>query len=255
MKRLQCDLNQKFGYWTVIDNTPISDKKHIYVKVQCKCGKIQLVSLSDLYNKRTTGCKNCKARERSKILSIGDKFKHWTIIDGPKIHHGTLQYLCLCDCGQTTRWINYTELQNSNKRKQCQKCFGKKLSQKITKNNGRIGDLTQSKYGRIKRIAKTRNINFDVSLQYLWDLFKKQNQICAITGDYISNIEKASLDRIDSNFGYIEGNVQWVTKQANLSKHTMTMNELYEFCKKVLNYANQQPSTPLTKCEGSETNS
>jgi hypothetical protein len=35
----------------------------------------------------------------------------------------------------------------------------------------------------------------------------------------------------------------------------MTMSELYEFCKKVLNHANQQPSTPLTKCEGSETNS
>lgn len=34
----------------------------------------------------------------------------------------------------------------------------------------------------------------------------------------------------------------------------MSMNELYEFCNKVLNYANQQPSTPLTKCEGSETN-
>ena len=53
---------------------------------------------------------------------------------------------------------------------------------------------------------------------------------------------------------YSEGNVQWVTYRANVSKHTMSMNELYEFCKKVLNYANQQPSQPLTKLEGSETN-
>ena len=28
----------------------------------------------------------------------------------------------------------------------------------------------------------------------------------------------------------------------------------YEFCRKVLNHANQQPSQPLTKLEGSETN-
>ena len=64
----------------------------------------------------------------------------------------------------------------------------------------------------------------------------------------------ASIDRIDNSKGYVEGNVQWVTYQANVSKHVMSMNELYEFCKKVLNYANQQPSQPLTKLEGSETN-
>ena len=91
------------------------------------------------------------------------------------------------------------------------------------------------------------------SIEYLWNLFKNQKQICAITGDFIPNIQEASLDRIDSSKGYLEGNVQWTTQQANLSKHVMTMNELYKFCKKILNHANQQPSTPLTKCEGSET--
>ena len=75
------------------------------------------------------------------------------------------------------------------------------------------------------------------------------------TEAYIPSIDEASLDRIDSSKGYIEGNVQWVTYQANVSKHTMTMEELYEFCRKVLNHANQQPSQPLTKLEGSETNS
>lgn len=48
------------------------------------------------------------------------------------------------------------------------------------------------------------------------------------------------------------GTTKWV--QANVSKHTMTMDELYQFCKDVLNHANQQPSQPLTKLEGSETN-
>jgi hypothetical protein len=35
----------------------------------------------------------------------------------------------------------------------------------------------------------------------------------------------------------------------------MTMPQLYEFCKKVLNHANQHPSKDLTTLEGSETNS
>ena len=85
-------------------------------------------------------------------------------------------------------------------------------------------------------------------------LFIFQNQICAITGDYISSIEDASLDRIDSSIGYIKNNIQWVTYQANVSKHIMSMNELYNFCTKVLNHANQQGSQPLKKLEPSETN-
>jgi hypothetical protein len=34
----------------------------------------------------------------------------------------------------------------------------------------------------------------------------------------------------------------------------MSMEELYIFCAKVLNHANQQPSQLLKKLEGSETN-
>ena len=109
-------------------------------------------------------------------------------------------------------------------------------------------------FTRIKRAAEARKIKFDVTMGFLWNLFLEQEQLCAITGDKIDHIGNASLDRIDSTGEYTEGNIQWVTKQANLSKHVMSMKELYEFCQKVLNHANQQPSTSLTTCEGSETN-
>lgn len=115
--------------------------------------------------------------------------------------------------------------------------------------------MTITRYSKLKKSAIKRGYPFEVSIDFLWNLFLSQNHICAITGDYIESIKGASLDRIDSTKGYTEDNVQWVTYQANVSKHTMSMNSLYEFCRKVLNHANQQPSTPLTKCEGSETNS
>ena len=107
----------------------------------------------------------------------------------------------------------------------------------------------------MKKLAIKRGYSFEVSMDFLWNLFLNQNHICAITGDYIKSLSGASLDRIDSSKGYTEDNVQWVTCQANLSKHIMSMDSLYEFCRKVLNHANQQPSQPLTKLEGSETNS
>ena len=74
--------------------------------------------------------------------------------------------------------------------------------------NGKIGDLNKTRYTKLKRSAEKRNIEFSVSLEYLWNLFKSQDQICVITGDYINSIDDASLDRIDSTKGYVEGNIQ-----------------------------------------------
>ena len=254
MKKLNCNVNQAFGYWVVIDNNPIVKNGHTYVKVKCKCGKEEEKCLSDLINGRTTGCKSCKAQERSKvIINIGDKFKNWTVIKIGRNSRKVLTYFCTCSCGNT-RWFEKSELVNPNRSFTCHICAEKSRAENTTLKNGRVGELTLTRYTKLKNSAIKRGYSFDISIEYLWNLFLQQKQICAITGDYIPTIQEASLDRIDSSKGYIEDNVQWVTYQANVSKHIMSMNELYEFCKKVLNHANQQPSTPLTKCEGSETN-
>jgi hypothetical protein len=254
MKKLSCKLGDQFGNWIVVDNNIFTKNGHTYVKVQCKCGKIEDKCLSDLVNGRTKSCRSCAAHSRGKQIKIGDKYKHWTVIGNPKISEcQNVLWECQCDCG-TIRWIQGSELTNPNKCFQCQKCAAIKRGDLQAKKNGKIGDLTLTRYTKLKRSAEIRNIKFEVSIEYLWNLFESQKQICAITGDYIKSINEASLDRIDSNSDYTENNVQWVTYQANISKHTMTMNELYEFCKKVLNHANQQPSQPLTKLEGSETN-
>ena len=255
MKKLNCEIGQVFGYWTVIDNTPIIKSGHTYIKAVCKCGKEQEICLSDLIRGRATGCKSCKARKRSRQINVGDKYKHWTVIEGPKTNnYNCIIWKCQCDCGNT-RWIQGNELSNPNKCFECQQCASIRRIKKQTLSNGRVGDLTLTRYTKLKKSAKNRGISFEVSIEFLWNLFISQKQICAITGDYMKSIKKASLDRIDSNKNYTEDNVQLVTYQANVSKHIMSMDSLYEFCKKVLNHANQQPSTPLTKCEGSETNS
>lgn len=255
MKRINFELGQTFGYWQVIDSEPIVKSGHTYVKVRCKCGKEEYKCLSDLVKSRTTGCKSCKAQDRGRKIKIGDTYKDWTVIDGPRINsYHCVKWLCQCKCGNQ-RWIQGNELMNPDRCFSCQKCAGQTRKEAFTLRNGRIGELTLSRFAKIQRSAIKRNIPFEVTIEYLWNLFIEQNHTCAITGDCIEHIKDASLDRIDSSKGYIKGNVQWVTYQANVSKHTMSMESLYEFCKKVLNHANQQPSTSLTTCEGSETNS
>ncbi|BDA67962.1 hypothetical protein RIVM261_025310 [Rivularia sp. IAM M-261] len=46
----------------------------------------------------------------------------------------------------------------------------------------------------------------------------------------------ASLDRIDSKLGYIEGNVQFVSVMANYAKLDFQEAQLLEFCKAVYDY-------------------
>lgn len=242
MKKLNCKLNDTFGDWTVISDDTFVKSGHTYVKVQCKCGKIEDKCLSDLKNGRSNSCRSCAARSRGPQVRIGDKYKSWTVINGPeRFDGGYMKYEVQCDCG-TTKWVQANELTNPNRNFKCLKCAAKDRGQAQAEGNGKVGELNLTRYTKLQRSAEKRNIKFDVSLEYLGNLFENQRHICAITGDYIESIDDASLDRIDSTRGYTEGNVQWTTYQANVSKHVMSMDELYKFCKKVLDYANQQPS-------------
>ena len=253
MRKLDIKVGDQFGDWTVINTDVPSINKARYVQCQCKCGAINKISASVLRNGKSYSCKSCSARKRTIKIEIGSKYKHWTVIEGPEYKNSTAYYKVRCDCGTETYKLPI-ELLAIDKCFQCEKCAHKENMSNIRKKNGAVGELTKTEYNRLRRSAEKRGYEFNVSLKYLWNLFQEQNQICAITGDYIPSIKGASLDRIESSKGYIEDNVQWVTQQANLSKHVMTMEQLYEFCRKVLNHANQQPSLPLTKQEGSETN-
>ena len=255
-KKEKFHVGDKYGKYTIISDEIEIHNTHILVKVRCECGKETKKLLSDLKAGRIQGCASCMAREKSKHIEIGKTYKHWKVLEGPFVtFHHWLVYKCVCTkCGTTIRQIAPNELLDLSRSQMCHKCAHKERAQKVKLDKGGTKFLSIGRYNKWKKSAKRRNYEFLVSIQYLTDLYLSQNKCCAITGDFLPDLEKASLDRIDSSKGYVEGNVQWVTIQANLSKHIMTMEELYDFCKKVLNHANQQPSIGSTTDEGSETN-
>jgi len=90
------------------------------------------------------------------------------------------------------------------------------------------------------RRAKYRNQEIDITLDDLLEQWTKQSGICPYTGVKLvhpirikneSFIHMASLDRIDSKFGYIKGNIQFISTAANLAKNNMTHKQMIEFCK------------------------
>jgi len=87
---------------------------------------------------------------------------------------------------------------------------------------------------------------FSVTIEYIWNLFLKQNRRCAISGveitfDHLGDKKEhkfknkskvtASLDRIDSSKGYVNGNVQWVHKHINIMKNDMDQQKFIEWCR------------------------
>lgn len=89
------------------------------------------------------------------------------------------------------------------------------------------------------RLARRRDNEQDLTLDYLKNLWEQQNGTCPLTGWVLSLDRKAkpnqaSLDRIDSNKGYVQGNVRYIALIANLCKWSFTDEQVIEFCKAVV---------------------
>ena len=84
-------------------------------------------------------------------------------------------------------------------------------------------------------------MEFNITEEYLEKLYQ-DNHICSYTGidlSYNSNLNVKdnllSLDRIDSNQGYIEGNIQLVHKDINMMKGSLSHDKFIELCILVAN--------------------
>lgn len=231
-------LEDKYGLWTVIDKTPI---KHgigrvSFYKVQCACGKIEEKSLAHLRaaKKTNSGCISCRFSRNPKV-KVGNIYKGWQVLSYTE-RSTKRGLLFLCECLECHKQFElYTnQILSTTTSFHCKSCSDKLKGIRTRLQNGAVGELTAERVSKIKNGAYNRKIHYDLSIKYLWDLYEKQNRRCAITGDLLQDINKASLDRIDSSKGYVKGNVQWVTIQANIAKHTLNIHELYALAKKIV---------------------
>lgn len=230
---------EKFGKFTVLEESHFDNaisksgkiRKEQYVKVQCNCGFIQNSKLNDLRRKQgsTKQCINCRHNSSRRQLE-GCRFGNLLVIkniDNKKCE-------CLCDCGKT-KIVHRRDLM-FNKTKSCG-CKQYLVGKESPHWKGH-GEIPKHRWNVIISNAKKRNIEFDVSLEYVWNLFLKQERKCVLSGleIYFSKSSRdedftASLDRIDNSKGYIEGNVQWLHKDINLMKGTHKQEYFVELCR------------------------
>ncbi len=93
---------------------------------------------------------------------------------------------------------------------------------------------------RIQDGARERDFEFSITIEYAWEKFLSQNDKCALSDVAIAfpsscsvSDGTASLDRIDSTKGYIEGNVQWVHKDVNKMKWDLSERQFIEYCRSI----------------------
>lgn len=234
---MKYNVGDKINNWVVISDEIIHNNIS-HQMLRCGCGSEELRRVERIKDVNMgKSCNKCaQLNRKDRKYHIGLTLKNLTIIDIVREKDLPIKYLVRCSCGNeflcghTT--LNY-KLSDSGKRSTlpyCANCFKmsakkKKACLMLTK------DISKIIYEVIKRSAGRRGILFDVTPEYLQNIFDKQNHKC-IYSDLDLNINEslakfesrikntASLDRIDSNLGYIVGNVQWVHKDVNLIKHT-----------------------------------
>lgn len=196
----------------IIDNYSKTSNKTLAIKLQRSEGVIRCFASS------------IKLKKEPKI-KVNDVFGKLTVIT--KLKGGWWQ--CKCKCGKESKCETNTLISKHSESCGCGRI------EAISSNNGYISGTW---YGAIKKNARVRGLDFLVSKEYLNQLFIKQEGRCAISGLPIEikmgrrNLETtASLDRINNELPYIEGNVQFLHKHVNYMKWTHKQGYFIELCK------------------------
>jgi len=98
------------------------------------------------------------------------------------------------------------------------------------------------------RIKKFNQIETDLDEDYLFDLIKSQNETCLLTG--IPFVYKKShplcpsLDKIESDKGYVKGNVQWLSWAVNRAKGDLDTHDFVSMCKRVVEISERATTIP-----------
>lgn len=233
---------------SILDNLNVVDLYTNDLKTLSEIKEISGVNTTTITNylkrKGVVLRKAIRRKELRDVYPIGTKFGLWTIIsDEVKVGSNRALYqLCQCVCGNV-QWKSLPALRSGNTTK-CKKCGNKSyLTETGEINiNGMILSFYKHIIDGIKKRKKVSNLEFNITPEYLEILYEQQNRKCALSGlslelDITKSATKQnwSLDRIDSNFGYIEGNVQWVHKDINMMKQSYDN----EYFKKMCTYVAQ----------------
>lgn len=183
-----------------------------------------------------------KSSEKHIAYFIGKQFGEWTVIGYSHTDKvGAIYWDAQCSCGEQHK-VRAASLRAGTSTR-CMKCRPQSAS---GADNFRWKDtgcsFSQSFITSKRAGAKNRGIEWDITNEALQSILEQQQFKCAYSGEDIGfkgsarNKHTASIDRIDSSKGYVNGNVHWVHKDVNRMKSTLTEERFRELCLKIVKF-------------------
>lgn len=153
--------------------------------------------------------------------------------------------LCSCVCGIQPELLASSVCSGKAKSCGCKKSSGERRCGKLNVRFKGYEEIKSTFWETIKRGAVSRGIEITLTIEQAWELYIKQDKLCALTGVPIvfmpgagnkRNLTTASLDRIDPNKGYTIDNVHWIHKKINIMKNSFDNAEFIDWCHRVANH-------------------
>lgn len=175
------------------------------------------------------------SRRKSKtVLKNGSSFKRSEKSTSPEIEYHTYCKKCNAIKAKEFRARHFELTGDRN-------YSGSGKISKYPKEDRPLMSAIRKRITSTKRNCKKSNVVFNLTEEYLYKVFKNQEGLCALSGipiqvDGNTNL-RLSIDRIDSDFGYIEGNIQWTIFATNRAKGDLTQDDFITMCSLVVERA------------------
>lgn len=182
---------------------------------------------------------------------------HWTKISTQskwlkKSQRNVLSHTIQCVCGKkrdirNSEWIKLLEGNITARTKtQCKECTVKMYWEGFTDKDNLKG-LFKSLKNSCKRIKR----DIDISFEQAYKMYKSNCYYCnsepSNTFTNTTNKEKqtkySGIDRVDSDLGYIQGNVVPCCKHCNIAKNNMSQTDFLNLVENIFRYRVQRLSS------------
>lgn len=147
------------------------------------------------------------------------------------------------ECSKCSKVLLFDELEtiriNNDRVTKISYCRECRTKQAIKNNNTSLDSYLANRIRGIRARSKTNKISFNLTTEYLLQIYNQQEGMCFYTGREMSipvndetrtsKYDALSVDKIIPSLGYVKGNVVLCSWRSNSIKGNMTLEEMSEW--------------------------
>ena len=132
----------------------------------------------------------------------------------------------------------------------CRACQTVRVVDNIRKLTSTTEGIIEHKIRKTKGRLRGKNIEFDLDVPYILNLWEQQNGKCCYSGDKMrlqgygsgkATKNSCTFDRVDPTKGYVKGNVVLCCMHVNTMKSNLSVEEFVSLCVRIMKFRKVDP--------------